>query len=774
MLAWIITSGITVASVLLIRHIFKGKIGLRLQYALWLLVLVRLLTPVNLIDSDISILNLIPQAQETGGFWIPGDGTLAASGSPGQNLTQGERPEGAQPLPQGQQSAGQGEGQRNGVLPYTPANRDGGAQETDLWRTVLTGIWLVGMAVTGTVIVGVNLSFSHRLRRARKAVGPEEMDAYGTGRRLPVYRVSGLPSPCLFGVIHPAIYLPEDVTREQFPYVLAHEESHYRMGDHIWSLLRSLCLALHWYHPLVWLAAWVSRQDSELACDERTVCRLGEECRSAYGRVLVEVTAERGRRTDFLCCATAMNADGNDLRERVQMIARRPRTLAATGVILAVLLLGIFCVACTGVREEGDAADTPSEETRTPRESGESREPQPGQQADGSGTEEDVTDPTVDHVRSDNAYYRIIKDTTIDDPYFTMEVPQSFVDKAAYGVLLGQSEGGERYLLQLTLFHVDSVPQILEGEPQYGWHDLTEGGCLGYCFWTGYPDLEPDLEEIVYRSGTWDIRGMEYLLAQEYDWLAGVGGSLIQANRAGTGAYFYAEPTDVQYDPQDTQAAQEYLTCLKELRTCWDSFAPARFPYEELEGYPTEDIPRWRQDFEKAEEIYSWFTTMGEIPMGEEHREPVAGDALFRVVEVPGVHSVEDLRDLVNRYFAPEITDALLAGSRPTLDDKGYSPLFVEIDGELLAMSGGVGLYQRTDAERQYVTFFEENAEGRRTARINMWCQSSWNLMSDDFLPTAVLTYTMEEQEDGSWRIVGDYELPISLTLAQSYGEDSP
>ena len=59
MLAWIISSGVSVVSVLLIRRIFKGKISLRLQYALWLLVLVRLLIPVNIIDTDLSILNFL-------------------------------------------------------------------------------------------------------------------------------------------------------------------------------------------------------------------------------------------------------------------------------------------------------------------------------------------------------------------------------------------------------------------------------------------------------------------------------------------------------------------------------------------------------------------------------------------------------------------------------------------------------------------------------------------------------------------------------------------
>lgn len=46
-----------------------------------------------------------------------------------------------------------------------------------------------------------------------------------------------------------------------------------------------------------------------------------------------------------------MTTDGKSLKERVRMIARRPRTLAVTGVAAVVLMLGIFCVACTGSRE---------------------------------------------------------------------------------------------------------------------------------------------------------------------------------------------------------------------------------------------------------------------------------------------------------------------------------------------------------------------------------------------------------------------------------------
>lgn len=855
MLAWMITSGVSVALVLLIRRIFKGRISLRLQYALWLLVLVRLLTPVNIIDTDFSILNFFPWVQAVGGISEQEGAAVGRSASPQDVFLQNVVKRGpiaggpetspyewqaegkTERLPKGMLSGAEGTLSRADMFSGETAvymERGGRAAGMALWEKILTGIWILGMAVSAAVIAGVNVNFARRLRRARKAMDIAGKTGVCSGQtgvcsrqtpdmhskktfeadsRLPVYMVSGLPGPCLFGLLHPAIYLPEGITREQLPYVLAHEESHYRMGDHIWSLLRGLCLVLHWYHPLVWLAVYVSRQDSELACDERSIRQLGEGNRSAYGRVLLNMTVGQSRRADFLCCATTMTAEGRILKERIQMIARRPRTLAVPGAAVAALMLGIFCVACTGVKGDAEADDTYGSR----QESGESGSAAAERDAYGSGsgsgdgeqssslpaspaggeyaagstqagqdsgeTEQDAADPTVDHVRSDNAYYRVIKDTTIDDPYFTMEVPEVFVGQVAYGVVLGTNQAGESYPRHLTLFHIPSVSRLGEGEPQYGWHELADSGCLCYCYWTGLPDLEPDLEEIAFRSGSWDIREMEYILAKDYDEYAGVGGSLAQANEAGTGAYFWMQPTDVQYDPQNPE---EYEACLGELAACWDSFAAKSFPYEELEEYFGE-IPWWRQDFEEAEVVYSWFTTMGEVPMkaltGSDTGSRAYMDEngiIYGVVNLPGVDTMADLRDYVNRYFAPEITDALLSGQKPALDDKGAPP-FLEEDGVLYGMSGGVGLYHRTDARRQYAVRFTEvagNGQERSVrmpeesgqkyrAYVSMLCQCSWSMLSDDTLPTAVLEYVMERQEDGSWRMVGDYELPISLTLEQ-------
>ena len=51
MVEWIVSSSVLIAVVILLRFVLKGKISLRLQYALWALVLVRLLVPVSFGDT---------------------------------------------------------------------------------------------------------------------------------------------------------------------------------------------------------------------------------------------------------------------------------------------------------------------------------------------------------------------------------------------------------------------------------------------------------------------------------------------------------------------------------------------------------------------------------------------------------------------------------------------------------------------------------------------------------------------------------------------------
>lgn len=81
---------------------------------------------------------------------------------------------------------------------------------------------------------------------------------------------------------------------------------------------------LHWFNPLVWWAAALSRTDAELFCDEDTVRRLGEDVRADYGRSLIRMTCRE--RVDPLSAATTMSGRGGQLKTRIISITKHPKT----------------------------------------------------------------------------------------------------------------------------------------------------------------------------------------------------------------------------------------------------------------------------------------------------------------------------------------------------------------------------------------------------------------------------------------------------------------
>ena len=66
MVEWMITSSILIALIILIRELFKNKIGSAARYALWLVAAVRLLVPVTVSESSFSVLNILKWEKAAG------------------------------------------------------------------------------------------------------------------------------------------------------------------------------------------------------------------------------------------------------------------------------------------------------------------------------------------------------------------------------------------------------------------------------------------------------------------------------------------------------------------------------------------------------------------------------------------------------------------------------------------------------------------------------------------------------------------------------------
>ncbi len=322
MMEWAVTSSALLLAVMLLRAVFRKRIGPKLQYAIWAVVLLRLLLPFSLFQSPVSVMSAFstPPAVENPANRQP------AVQRPGEEAT----------FPTGQNA---GDSDASAPDPAAPAKgNSAGLQPSNPpdAKALLGALWAVGAALTGIWFLGTNLLFAFRLKQTRR-------DLPVSASALPVYLTAAAASPCLFGVFRPAIYLTPKAaeTPESQKHVIAHELCHRRQGDHIWSLLRGLCVALWWWNPLVWAAAALSRTDSELACDEAAIRYLGEDSRLDYGRTLVGMIAVKGAPSGLLCAATTMSAGKRGIKERITMIVKRPKRFLSAA-IAAALLAGLF------------------------------------------------------------------------------------------------------------------------------------------------------------------------------------------------------------------------------------------------------------------------------------------------------------------------------------------------------------------------------------------------------------------------------------------------
>lgn len=336
MLAKIVASSVLIIGILVIRALFQKKVTPMFIYALWLPAALRLLLPGMLFFSPISIMNTE--------LWRTGSALLAEE-EDRQDREYKEQQ--YQAYYEQKMIEYQGESDREEVR-YIELKQQWAGTLFGKLRQLAGVVWAVGMVITALIFLYQNLSLNHYLR----STGREFTKADAGRRKLSVFIVGDkLTSPCLFGIV-PAVYIPEGsikaADKQQLALVVEHELTHYRHGDHIWALVRILCLIINWYNPLVWLGAGLSMRDGELACDAGCIYRLGESKRCAYGEALLAMVRVSGEREKLLKAATMMTSGKRFMKKRIERIAgQKKNSVLALTIMVIIVLFAVGCT-CTG------------------------------------------------------------------------------------------------------------------------------------------------------------------------------------------------------------------------------------------------------------------------------------------------------------------------------------------------------------------------------------------------------------------------------------------
>lgn len=191
---------------------------------------------------------------------------------------------------------------------------------------IATAVWGLGVCVMGLYTL---ISY---LRLKNKLGG-----AVSYGDR--AYKVNGLDTAFLLGFLHPRIYLPADIQPEEADMVIRHERAHLRRGDNWLKLIGFICLSVHWFNPLVWLAYILLCRDVEDACDEQVVRKLGVDERKAYSAALLSCAKKRNA---LAACPVAFGEEGIPKRIRNVLNYRKPAVWICVAAVIAIVFVSVF------------------------------------------------------------------------------------------------------------------------------------------------------------------------------------------------------------------------------------------------------------------------------------------------------------------------------------------------------------------------------------------------------------------------------------------------
>lgn len=343
-----ITASVMIVFVLLARLCLK-RVPRSFSYALWAVVLFRLLCPVSF-ASPVAVLSLFgtaPAAQtptNTMQYVSPDAVENSVRATDELLMDYQSSVEDAQSTtasPDVEQEDTHDVAQDGIVVAGTVQQADavgGDAAQgiaLDAW-VIAALVWVVG----ALVLLGVNAYSLLRLKQKLRRATCYSLEECATKASSRVYQSEVVPTAFVLGIWRPCIFLPAHLSLREQSYVLRHERIHIARRDPLWQSIAFVALCLHWFNPLVWLAFKANQKDMEASCDERVLRQMGSGIKAEYAQSLLNLS--HGKVSAF---HTALTFGESSTKSRIRnvLLYRKPvvwvSSAAAIALAVAVVLL---------------------------------------------------------------------------------------------------------------------------------------------------------------------------------------------------------------------------------------------------------------------------------------------------------------------------------------------------------------------------------------------------------------------------------------------------
>ena len=313
-----VSASVAVLLVLLLRKLFKEKLFAKVFVMLWLLIIIRLLLPFEFYSSlSVFAPQKEPVFEEVNQpFYIENPEEFGFSETKEEIPTVSEKT-------------------KNAKISSESA---------------LVFIWALGeISVLGFFAAKHFYSVKRILKNSELYDVPE---IYKTGKTR-FYKSKNLASPLSFGILRPAIVIPEGTEEKELHFVLLHEQTHIKDRDAVLKTLALFALSLNWFNPLVWFMVKIFERDIERYCDERVLKKIGAEKALFYANTILDFAERESLSLNYFSAAS--------LCERVTSIMKtkhKKQNIFVSVLVLAAVLLTITACGTLPEKEEKEPAKT--------------------------------------------------------------------------------------------------------------------------------------------------------------------------------------------------------------------------------------------------------------------------------------------------------------------------------------------------------------------------------------------------------------------------------
>lgn len=319
-----ISGSIVALLIIAIKVIFKEKFSLKWHYLIWLVLIVKLLMPID-IESSCGIIPKIERLNqiETVIPMIIDTSNDYSKWTPGSPVTN--------------------EGIKSGIKNSTK---------------MLKIIW--GIIIVAQIVFKLRMEWlfyieQSQLKRLSNPMIDNMIDTLriqvGIQRNVGIWIDKGSSTPKVYGLINPKIIISEEVLYtsdvSRIRHILLHELCHIKQKDILINIVRNTLMCLYFFNPIIIWSLKRMAIECESACDERVLKLLSSQEHKAYGYTLISLMSKVKDKQNTLTLSLCRK---KDVIRRLKMIktyrkisfATKLMGLVITGVIIGSCLLTPF------------------------------------------------------------------------------------------------------------------------------------------------------------------------------------------------------------------------------------------------------------------------------------------------------------------------------------------------------------------------------------------------------------------------------------------------